>query len=981
MSVKKTTGFVVAVMFCLPILALAQTPGTISGRVIDAKTGDPLPGANVLLKGTGLGASTTLNGRYSISNVPPGPYTMRVSYIGYRNLEVAVKVEPGIRLLEDLELQAVGVKAKGVTVTAQASGQNALINQQLSSQNIVNVVSAARIQALPDANAAESVGRLPGVYLLRSGGEGYEVAIRGLQPKYNEVMIDGVQMAATSTSNRAVDMSMISSNMLNSIKVYKTVTPDMDAAVLGGVVDFGIREARRTPSGAPEVDLSAQGGYNGLQNAYSNDYKFSGAIGDRYFDNKFGILVQGVVENVDLTDDQLSAGYAQQTQNFNAYNPLLLQTLTLTYTPRQRQRYDATVSMDYRLPKGKLDFMNFFSRGYTHTQNRAEDYDLNRNYIIYKAGASQNTLNTLVDLLDFKQDISSFNLDVRFSQAYSDNYSPPSWGLSFQQSPAGLNTVPAGENPVLIAEAGQAMTNLDNMFLNGISSSNSYNKQRNLTGSIDIDKSFDISDFVTAKIKFGGKYRYTYRWYSTADGSGNIYDQTAVNLRADIIEAMPWMAEPPYNVNPNGSAPFPFAMFEDPSYRYGNFLNGNYSIGPGTNLGLLSQVMNLIKKYTVGMFGFTGGPYTPNTYDAVATNYTGNEYESAAYAMVTLNIGPQLTIIPGVRYQGLKTSYTAARIPTAYRGNTFPLPYPYQDTTIDQYHGYWLPDISMNYKPLSWLGVRASYTNTLTYPDFTSIVPIIDIFSSTVTWHNYALKPARSQNYDLALSVYNNSIGLLTVDGFLKRIDNLIFGLGSTYITDPSEYPGLPEYTKGYELSTKINDPFRVNVWGTEFDWQTHFWYLPGLLTGFVFDVNYTHIFSGAKYPYALTILGGFPKYIPVHIDTFYTARLVDQPNNIVNLSAGYDFKGFSVVVSMIYQADVFTSANFWPELRQNKAKYVRWDLAIKQNLPWAGMQAYFNLNNINGESDVNLLQGSGYPTSEQDYGMTADFGLRWSLQ
>ena len=81
-----------------------------------------------------------------------------------------------------------------ITVTAQAEGQMAAINQQLSARTITNVVSSARIQELPDANAAESVGKLPGVAILRSGGEGNKVIIRGLSPQYNNIKINGVKM-------------------------------------------------------------------------------------------------------------------------------------------------------------------------------------------------------------------------------------------------------------------------------------------------------------------------------------------------------------------------------------------------------------------------------------------------------------------------------------------------------------------------------------------------------------------------------------------------------------------------------------------------------------------------------------------------------------------------------------------------------------------------------------------------------------------
>ncbi|MCL5021451.1 MAG: carboxypeptidase-like regulatory domain-containing protein, partial [Bacteroidetes bacterium] len=177
--------------------ACAAENSNIEGHVWDAQTKSPLPGANVMLKGTSLGASTDLNGRYVIRNVPPGSYVIRAAYIGYRNQELPIRVKRGGEIRRDFRLEAVGVQGKTVVVTGQASGQNAAINQQLSSDRIMNSVSAARIQELPDANAAESVGRLPGVSLIREGGEGASIVIRGLAPQYNQILIDGVQMAAT----------------------------------------------------------------------------------------------------------------------------------------------------------------------------------------------------------------------------------------------------------------------------------------------------------------------------------------------------------------------------------------------------------------------------------------------------------------------------------------------------------------------------------------------------------------------------------------------------------------------------------------------------------------------------------------------------------------------------------------------------------------------------------------------------------------
>lgn len=246
---------------------VAAGAGSISGFVRDAQTGDGLPGANVLIAGTSIGASTDLNGRFLLQNITPGAYTIRVTYIGYRTKEIQQTVKADEEVKISFSLSAVAIEGSEVVVTAQAASQNAAINQQISSNQIVNVVSAAKIQELPDQNAAESVGRLPGISVLRNGGEGTEVVIRGMAPKFNQISVDGIQMSSSNPNDRSTDLSGISSNMLEGIKVYKNVTADMDANVIGGTVEFDLREARTGESDVPHFSGLGQGGYRGLSDA------------------------------------------------------------------------------------------------------------------------------------------------------------------------------------------------------------------------------------------------------------------------------------------------------------------------------------------------------------------------------------------------------------------------------------------------------------------------------------------------------------------------------------------------------------------------------------------------------------------------------------------------------------------------------------------------------------------------------------------
>ncbi len=191
------------VFICAPIL-YAQN-GAIKGVIKDVQTKNPLPYANIILLKTSLGTASDENGNYLIQNVPLGKYTLKISYIGYNNQEISVDVKPGKTLVHNIMLVTKAIQGQTVTVTAQAEGQTKAINEQLNSLSIKNVVSAAKLQELPDANAAESVSRLPGVSLIRTGGEGAQVVIRGLSPQYNQITIDGVEMASDVSSSNDIN--------------------------------------------------------------------------------------------------------------------------------------------------------------------------------------------------------------------------------------------------------------------------------------------------------------------------------------------------------------------------------------------------------------------------------------------------------------------------------------------------------------------------------------------------------------------------------------------------------------------------------------------------------------------------------------------------------------------------------------------------------------------------------------------------------
>jgi len=212
--------------------------GTVlKGFVRDAVTREPLRYATISVEGTIIGTQTDENGYYEfdyyeLSIAGDGPYTFIVKYLGYADAIVELDLKQGETKSYSFLLTVTSTTMEAVEITAQASGQWGAVNQQLTSRTIKNVVSQAQIQELPESNAAEAVGRLPGVSLERSGGEGNKVVIRGMSSKYTQIQIDGVAMAATGSGDRSVDLSMISPYMLDGIELTKAVMANQEGTAI-----------------------------------------------------------------------------------------------------------------------------------------------------------------------------------------------------------------------------------------------------------------------------------------------------------------------------------------------------------------------------------------------------------------------------------------------------------------------------------------------------------------------------------------------------------------------------------------------------------------------------------------------------------------------------------------------------------------------------------------------------------------------------
>ena len=985
---------VLAILLALllaPPSLLAQGAGSIRGRIFDKKTGDPLPGANVIVVNTSLGAATDLDGRFDIRNVPAGKMTFKASYIGYASLTLERTVRPDTTIEFDFGLTAQALTGEEVLVTAQAQGQNAAINQQLSSNTISNIVSATRIKELPDVNAAESIGRLPGVAINRSNGEASTVVIRGLSAKYNAITVNGVALPATGGADRSVDLSMISSNILDGIEVKKANTPDMDASALGGTVDLKLREAPADP----QFSLSAQTGYSQLQDYYGN-YGFTGNWSRRFLDGDLGVIASINTDRYNRAADKFSGTYG--TRRVNDVVSAGIQSVQLRDESVMRKRAGGSLLLDYSIPFGKVTANGFYNQLGTNLTYRTNRPDREHGSHYYDFQQDDSTSNIFTAMLGIKQDLELFKYDLSVSRSgtYTDNPLNRTW--SFAQENGAFPNAPYDTNPFDLPRLETVDSNKTGFQSAFIYSTKTWEYQN--SAQLNIQIPVRIMDEVSGYVKFGGSYRWLDRSNDQTQWGrdGLQYGQTSVNapltaaltrLAALYPNDFNWQAD---STLARKYGQLPITRFLDWNYSRSNFLGGTWPQGMVTNFGLLNKFTDALsstgewKNYAIGSLG---------------SDYRGVERYQAAYLMTELNYDQFITLLPGVRYERYFSAYHGEVFRDNKVSNVEQAPADLNYLYVERENEFWLPIVHLIVTPTDWLKIRLARTETLTQPDYLMYAPITSMNSNNNYCRaaNSLLKPAHAKNWDLSLSIYDNSIGLLSISGFYKDVYDLILQSTIFYTqpqgTDDPGYP-LPDglnipanwlHDNSFQIDTYTNNPARAIYKGFEVEWQTHFWYLPSFLQGIVLNVNYTRIFSETNkqlftvVPTTIPIPGHRPPlYQKQLVESSRTARMPDQPVHTANISLGYDYEGFSGRVIFMYQSDRTSFIATDEALDTFVADYMRWDITLQQKIGW-GIQLYANLNNLNNRHDE---QYRGYtltnPSYLEYYGFTMDVGVRFTL-
>jgi TonB-dependent receptor len=327
--------------------------------------------------------------------------------------------------------------------------------------------------------------------------------------------------------------------------------------------------------------------------------------------------------------------------------------------------------------------------------------------------------------------------------------------------------------------------------------------------------------------------------------------------------------------------------------------NGFYEYGPvdedAFNTDVLNNLLDKTKDnflagdYQAGHFiskEFAGGLDLDNpllfekeeVYEEFAGNFTASETILGGYAALRQNLGEKLFVLAGVRLENTAGSYRGFE----YNDEESALE-PTSDNTNDYLNI--LPNLHVKYSFNPSTILRFAYTNALARPNYFDLVPYQQVFpeDGEIAIGNPALDPTKSMNLDLSAEKYFKSIGIISIGGFYKNIEDFIISLTK----NDFDYEG----TVWDDFTQPVNGG-DATIAGLEIAYQQQLTFLPGILKGIGVYLNYTYTYSQVK---DFLIEGREDEEL----------SLPGTPENTFNASLSYEYKNLQFRASL-NMADAF---------------------------------------------------------------------------
>ncbi len=248
--------------FLIPFFAYAQNMGSIAGKLTDKEyNNEPLPFANILIKGTVKGTTTDAYGLYALEDIEPGNYALLFSFVGYETKELPVTVVAGKVTEVNLPMGASAASLDEIliTTTAKRESETALILEQKKAVEIKQNIGAQELSRKGVGDVATAVTKTTGVSKQENTGTIY---VRGLGDRYNSTSINGLPVTSNDPEKKNIDLNLFSTDIVEYISIDKVYGPTISGDFAGGNVDISSVNYKGT--GLFEISLGSSVGINAV---------------------------------------------------------------------------------------------------------------------------------------------------------------------------------------------------------------------------------------------------------------------------------------------------------------------------------------------------------------------------------------------------------------------------------------------------------------------------------------------------------------------------------------------------------------------------------------------------------------------------------------------------------------------------------------------------------------------------------------------
>ena len=793
--------------------------GVMRGRVVDTQN-QVLPGATVMIESLHTGAVSDVNGYYTLANLKPGTYTVKVSYVGYAPQTMTLTVSPDKTAVHDFVLTD-GIELQGIEVKGAFHGQSRAINQQKNNFNLTNVVSADQVGKFPDSNIGDALKRINGINVQYDQGEARFGQVRGTSPDLSSVSVNGNRLPSAEGDARNVQLDLIPADMIQTIEVNKVVTADMDGDAIGGAINL---VTKNTPY-RRIFNVTAGTGYNWISDKMQ--LNLGATWGDRFFNDKFGIMAAASYQNSPAGSDNTEFEY-----DLDDDGNVVLSSAEIRqyYVTRERQSYSLSMDYDFN-PTNKIYFNGIY--------NRRNDWE-NRYGLSYKdltegpGGMTvesqlkmgdkdnRNARRELQQTMDFTLGGNHLLWDrlqtdwmASYSRATEDKpneryFTLKQEGLTIDMADAG-GRQPYSLTPVSLLTGDWEVDELTN--------GDEAVEENEWKAKVDFELPL-ASGLFGNSLKFGAKYTNKHKTknaeiFDYTDGYADNYgDEWKDHLKTEIRDGF---------------------MAGD-QYKPTDFVDKEY-IGAFTQADLDAMGGEMDLEESSG-------------------NYDATEQVTAAYVRFTQDLGRNLTLMAGLRMEhtNLETSGTTLFFDENGDGSL--------GSTGVHKHSYtdWLPSLLLKWDVNDDFKVRASYTKTLARPKYSYLVANSTYNTEDgeveITLGNPDLKPITSHNVDLSAEYYFKSVGLVSAALFYKRINDFTVNW-----TEDMPYGNYAEA----EVHQPLN-AFDADLFGVELGFQRDFGFIAPALKCVGFYGNYTYTHSNIVESYVSDkenqVLPGSPEHM-----------------------------------------------------------------------------------------------------------------------